>query len=139
MRLRRASHWAHHPNTTLVNLILPYKEGYMQKKLMYISLISFSLVARIAHPSVDSGPRDILKMGCHLNDSTCYVYVSGDPVGNDNCRSTSIRWDKQKAINGKETLSLLMMAFTSKKKVRFRIVTQCYGKYPTFSYINIIR
>ena len=86
-----------------------------------------------------SGLREIERIGCHLSDSTCFVEISGNPVGPESCRSTSIRWNNDSAANGKEMLSLLMAAFAAGKQVNFNIVGSCYGTYPTFSYINIYK
>ncbi len=96
-----------------------------------------SMVAVNSH-AVGSGYRFINNIGCHLNDGTCYVYVDGDAVGPTDCSSNSIRWNKDNANSGKETLSLLMTAAIARKKVNFQISNSCYkyqAGYPTFTYI----
>ena len=85
-----------------------------------------------------SGYRTIEGIGCHLNNNTCYVYISGDPVGPVNCRSTSIRRDKETTNSGKELYSTLLAAAMAEKRVGFNISNECYGSYPTFNYVDVM-
>ncbi|APD95717.1 hypothetical protein BM523_17900 [Alteromonas mediterranea] len=81
--------------------------------------------------------KEIKSIGCHLNDDTCYVTVSGTAVGPSQCNSKSLRWRKDASVSGKETLSLLTTAFVTQKKVHFNIVESCIGNYPTFNYFSV--
>ncbi len=81
--------------------------------------------------------KEIKSIGCHLNNDTCYVTVSGSAVGSAQCNSKSLRWRKDANISGKETLSLLTTAFIAGKKVHFNITESCLGNYPTFNYFTI--
>ena len=88
-----------------------------------------------------SGYRYIINMGCHINDNTCYVYVSGAAVGpSTSCTSTSIRWNRGASPNGESTLELLKSALISHKLVNFEISSYCYplqNNYPTFDWIQV--
>jgi hypothetical protein len=88
-----------------------------------------------------SGSRQILSIGCHLWDNTCYVYVSGDPIGPTSCRNTSFRWNQKADPNGQSILSLLTAAYLAGKRVDFYINdTNCYAAqpaYPTFNYVML--
>ncbi|GLQ75931.1 hypothetical protein [Vibrio penaeicida] len=100
-------------------------------------LFTLSVLLMTSHfATASSGWREITQLGCHLNDGTCYATLD-TAVGPSKCRSTSIRWNKDNAASGKETLSLLMTASAAGKKVRFNVVEQCYGNYPTFNYIVV--
>lgn len=83
--------------------------------------------------------REILDMGCHLNDNTCYVTLSGEAVGPEGCKAINVRWNESSTANGKNILALLTTAFVAEKNVKLRITDSCYGIYPTFDYITILR
>jgi hypothetical protein len=92
-----------------------------------------------ATAATGSGYREINNMGCVLGNTTCYVYVTGEPVGPPECNSTSIRWDEQNSPGGTNTLAMLTSAFMAGKTVNFSVTDSCYGNYPTFSYFNIAK
>jgi hypothetical protein len=79
-------------------------------------------------------------MGCHLNNTTCYINVN-EPVGiPGECKGKSVRWVKD-AINGKEILSMFLAAQMANKKVGLFISNECFsgtGNYPTFNYMSVI-
>lgn len=103
-----------------------------------IILLTLSILATSVNAQ-STGPREIKQVGCHLNDSTCYVTLDKS-VGPDSCNSTSIRWNKDHSDSGKETLSLIMAAAASGNKVSFEISDECYinqKTFPTFYYINV--
>lgn len=82
----------------------------------------------------------VLGVGCHLKDDTCYITVDR-PVGIEGqCKYNNIRWHKAEE-NGKEMLSLFLAASMAKRKVRVSIVSdECFsgnGRYPTFNYMSI--
>lgn len=108
-------------------------------KIQSIALILSLSIFSVNSIAESSGLRDINKIGCHLNDGTCFVEISGDSVGPESCKSVSVRWNQDTAASGTEMLSLLMAAFAAGKQVSFNIVESCYGTYPTFSYINIYK
>ena len=84
--------------------------------------------------------RQIIKIGCHNLDHTCYIFINGNPVGPEGCESNSIRWSKEVSPNGEAMLALFMMAFAAEKKVSITTSEQCYsggGPYPTIQYINV--
>lgn len=105
----------------------------MFNKIIFLAILAlfsgFSL-------GVGTGHKVINSMGCHLNDGTCYIYID-EEVGPPSCHRNSIRWNKDKSSSGKETLAMLLAAFSAGKKVNLNIVGECYGAYPTFNYINI--
>jgi hypothetical protein len=89
-----------------------------------------------------TGKRQIISMGCHTHDATCYVSISGAAVGPQSCSSTSLRWNKDEAASGKETFSLLLAAFAGDKSVSFKVSDQCYvnqNSFPTFRYLSVHR
>ena len=107
------------------------------KSLYVLGVFFLSNVALAEH----TGKRNINDIGCHLNDGTCYVSITGDPVGPSSCHSRSVRWNKD-SHSGKETLSLLMTAFTAGKQAGFYISDSCYSRqphFPTFRYINVYK
>lgn len=87
------------------------------------------------------GPRQIVELGCHAWDNTCFVTISGDAVGPAACRGNSLRWNTQSSPGGKNLLSLLTSAFLAGKAVRFDVVdTTCYADqpaFPTFTYAQL--
>ena len=85
------------------------------KKLL-IALFMLSLVTPLL--AQNSGPREVLNVGCHRHDHTCYMTISGDPVGPEACSSISIRWNKNDA-NGDAIFSLVTSAFYANRKVSF--------------------
>ncbi|MBR9910450.1 MAG: hypothetical protein GYB33_08895 [Gammaproteobacteria bacterium] len=85
-----------------------------------------------------SGWSQINKIGCHVNDSTCYMIIS-KAVGPYECASKSLRWDSSSA-GGRQTLSLLTEAFMQRKEASFYIPDSCYNedpRYPTFDYFSV--
>ncbi|WP_444890828.1 hypothetical protein [Microbulbifer sp. DLAB2-AA] len=106
------------------------------KNIISISLISILLLPSLVSATTTTGYLEIEKIGCHLNDSTCYVYVN-ESVGPAECNKTSIRWNKDDNVSGKEALSLLTAAHFAGKKVQFNLLDSCYGAYPTFAWYNI--
>ncbi|MGK3962892.1 hypothetical protein WMF38_01705 [Sorangium sp. So ce118] len=111
---------------------------------LYLSMLACTMFA-LAIPSKASaeatGQRQILQIGCHLNDDICYVTISGSAAGPSRCRSTSIRWNSQSSTNGKNLLSLLTAAYLAGKKVNFAVSdSACFSDqptYPTFDYANV--
>ncbi|WP_444896850.1 hypothetical protein [Microbulbifer sp. SSSA005] len=110
----------------------------MFKKDFFIGfLVSILGVGYSASTLADmSGEKEIIRMGCHLNDSTCYVTID-EVVGPEECSKNSVRWSSD-AVNGQETLAQLMAAFHAKKKVNFYLADTCHsGGYPTFGYFYV--
>ncbi|WP_444930373.1 hypothetical protein ACJJIF_00855 [Microbulbifer sp. SSSA002] len=107
----------------------------MKLKLL-ITLIAIGL-SKNALSAGSSGDVTINKIGCHMNDATCYAYLD-QTVGPDSCNSNSIRWSRD-ADSGQETLTLLTAAFLAGKKANFNVLDTCFqnGIYPTFSYFNV--
>ena len=109
------------------------------KTLIKSSIFATVLFASTKVLAVNTGPVEINSIGCHLNDGTCYVYIT-DSFGPESCHRNSIRWNKDTANSGKETLSMLLAAFAASKKVNFSVSdTTCYGSYPTFNFINVYK
>lgn len=114
-------------------------QGLDMKK--FVALITIPLIA-LSNSGSASEPwsKKINRVGCHLHDTTCFVYIDGGAVGPESCKSNSLRWNRETAPNGEEILSLLMMAFAADKSVEFNVSSStCYGAYPTFSYIRVVR
>lgn len=109
------------------------------RRIKSVILIMACIVCQPLYAEGSIGPRKILNIGCHLNDTTCYVTVEGSAVGPTQCSNTSIRWNESSSPGGKNTLALLMGAHMSGKPVLFYILDTCYASsiYPTFSYINV--
>ncbi|MBY3789041.1 MULTISPECIES: hypothetical protein [Photobacterium] len=109
------------------------------KKYIKYTLVMFSLfnIPLSYSATGDSGWRDISQIGCHLNGGTCYVSLDIN-VGPAECSSNSIRWNKDSSTAGKEIFSLLMAASAANKKVSFQVSDQCYGNFPTFSYLSVL-
>lgn len=107
------------------------------KRILYLLLMLCSSV--VLAEEYPTGWREIEKIGCHLHDNTCYVTISGDPIGPPECNSTSLRWNETQDANGKSILALLMSAFHAGKEVSFQ-ADSCYllqPMFPTFKYINL--
>ncbi|MBB5211999.1 hypothetical protein [Microbulbifer hydrolyticus] len=104
----------------------------MKKILVLIALVA----TNFSFAGQDSGSVSISKIGCHLEDSTCYVHID-KVVGPVDCSSSSVRWDKDASKGGNAALTLLTAAYFAGKKVQFNISDSCYGKYPTFHYFNV--
>jgi len=79
-----------------------------------------------------SGNREILSFGCHRYNNICYAEISGDPVGPEACKSTSIRWDEKNDANGEAVLMIVSSAFYANRKVNFKLSTSCFSGQPTF-------
>lgn len=83
--------------------------------------------------------RSITSMGCHINSSTCYIYVDEAVGKQGECFSTSIRWYSD-SVNAKEVFSLFMAAKMANKQVSINVSSNCFsggGSYPTFNYMSI--
>ncbi len=55
------------------------------------------LIVLLASPlsfAENSGPRTITDVGCHRNDHICFFTISGTSIGPEECKSISIRWNK---------------------------------------------
>ena len=91
--------------------------------------------------NTDSGSRSLTHIGCHLSDGTCYVTISGNPVGPSACSHTSVRWHKE-SENSDRVFTLLTAAYMGNQKVNFRISDSCYEKqpnFPTFHHFNLVQ
>ncbi len=112
-------------------------------KLKYLFVYMSSLLSAISLNTSafeSTGAREILSYGCHRADNTCYVQISGNPVGPEECQSTSVRWNEKLDANGKAVLSIIQAAFYADKKVSFNISSSCYSQqtnFPTMSYLNV--
>ncbi|WHI48008.1 hypothetical protein [Microbulbifer sp. VAAF005] len=106
-------------------------------KFKFLTALIVMTLSKGAFAAGMSDDATINKVGCHMNNATCYVYLD-QTVGPDSCSSNSIRWSKD-AENGQETLSLLTAAFFAGKKASFYVLDSCYedGIYPTFGYFNV--
>nr|VFK21079.1 MAG: hypothetical protein BECKLFY1418C_GA0070996_10852 [Candidatus Kentron sp. LFY] len=105
------------------------------------TIIMIALLLPIAASAAyHTGVRNIVNMGCHNVDNTCYVTISGSSIGPSSCNSTSIRWNEKYDANGKSVLALLTAAFLAGKRASFAISDSCYqyqNNYPTFTYFFI--
>nr|VFJ93504.1 MAG: hypothetical protein BECKLFY1418B_GA0070995_10472 [Candidatus Kentron sp. LFY] len=109
------------------------------RKLAITIMITF-LLPITTYAGYHTGVRNIVNMGCHNVDNTCYVTISGSSIGPPSCNSTSIRWNEKYDANGKSVLALLTAAFLGGKQVSFAISDSCYqyqNNYPTFTYFFI--
>lgn len=111
---------------------------YMMRKMIFISVAFFGASVSAAGSLGNTNAMEISSIGCHVDKKVCYVYIDAK-YGPETCSSVSLRWNKDSSVSGKETLSLLMMAFASGKRVRFNISDACLGSYPTFNYFSIIK
>jgi len=109
----------------------------MLKKIILAMIIAQTMVFA---QTGGTGKRYIESIGCHKFDSTCYVWISGDPVGKDECSNKSVRWSTDDE-NGKQILSLLTSAYLSGKRAMFEI-SRCYpnqNEFPTFSHMKLFK
>lgn len=104
---------------------------------MKFVLLILSLLPVAAYAGTPSGDRNILNIGCHNTNTTCFVQISGASVGPGACSSTSIRWDVEGDANGMVALTHLTTAFIAGKMVSFQISDSCFANqssYPTFDW-----
>lgn len=104
-------------------------------KTSVLTAIGFLAVAAFVSPeisaSVNSGPRHILSVGCHIVDTTCFVQLDGPVVGPPSCSSNSIRWASD-GPNGKEQLAMMLSAQARGQTISLEISDTCYAAQPTF-------
>jgi hypothetical protein len=109
-------------------------------KRLFILAVFLLGLSGLVYGAQSSGYRNIVDMGCHNSDGTCYILVDGSPVtGAAGCSSNSLRWDARSDPNGRSTLALLMMAKSQGLRVS-AYVSSCYALqpiYPQIQYINI--
>lgn len=98
----------------------------MKKLFAALGILFFSNVVTAA----TTGARSIYDYGCHLSDTTCYVTLDGNAVGEGSCVSSSIRWDSS-TVAGKNWLALFTAAYMAGKKVTLD-VAGCYAAQPSF-------
>ncbi|MFY0563292.1 hypothetical protein ACN28E_05565 [Archangium lansingense] len=109
-------------------------------RAMLLSAVVVALALPGQAQATGTGLRTITNIGCHLNNNTCWVDISGSAVGPANCRATSIRFNIT-APNGKNIFSLMTAAFLAGKQVSFELPDTCYVDqpiYPTLTYMNFI-
>lgn len=103
-------------------------------------LAGLALFPAASFGGTDSGFRSIIEIGCHRADNTCWVEISGEPVGPVACRSISLRWNEASDANGRSLLALLSTAFAAGRFVNFHVSDSCYvlqPTAPTFDWINV--
>jgi hypothetical protein len=106
-------------------------------KLLILLIVIFPLTS-IAQ---SSGPRTITQVGCHRHDHICYIVISGAAVGPEECKSTSIRWNKNDP-NGEAIFTLVTSAFYADKQIQFTPSNSCFvsqSNYPTMSYLSVVK
>jgi hypothetical protein len=86
----------------------------------------------LAQTTGTTGYRNIVYMGCHKTDSTCFVAISGTTVGPAGCNWSEFRWDSS-TIPGKNHMALLMSAHARGKRVNFYISPTCYANQPNYA------
>ncbi len=104
----------------------------LNKLLMYICLL---FIANSAFADEGVTSRQIVDIGCHITDGTCYVTLSGSSFGqSQTCTkpSNEFRFDGS-TTHGKRAYATLYAAFLAKKSVD--IVIQ--GCYPGTGYLNL--
>lgn len=113
------------------------------KEIIRIGVVLASLFLAVIYPSAANaagmtGPRKILAMGCHNDNSgICFVDLEGAAVGASTCSSTTVRWDAVTVSGGKIQLTLLSAAYVAGKPVNFYIPDTCFSiqpNYPTFAW-----
>ncbi|MGI0118313.1 hypothetical protein [Zooshikella sp. RANM57] len=110
-------------------------------KKLAVFLVSILFNAAV-YADMNTSWRQIQSVGCHTVDTTCFVEISGNPIGPNACRSNSFRWDRKKSPNGDASLSLLTAAFAAGYQVSLQVPDQCYQdqpNYPTFIWFNVKR
>jgi len=87
--------------------------------------------------------RNVLDVGCHMNDGTCFALLDGAPVGESfGCASKQVRWSVD-AHMGKHHLSMMLLALKTGGTARVNL-SGCYAQrnvegvqpWPTFSYAH---
>lgn len=109
------------------------------KFMMYFSVFAILFAGFSVYAGVSSGERTIYAVGCHRHDATCYVEITGEPVGPAACRATSVRWRRTEA-NGEAAFTHLTAAFIANKKVILQVSDACYPyqtSFPTLDYWQI--
>ena len=107
------------------------------------ALLLSSIIATLALPGQSlagyTGLRTITNVGCHLNDTTCWVEIAGPAVGPEICRNNNLRFSTN-SPNGKNILSLVTAAFLAGKQVNLNFPdTTCYADqspFPTIYWLN---
>ncbi|WP_299007371.1 hypothetical protein [uncultured Shewanella sp.] len=81
---------------------------------------------------------EVKRVGCHINKSTCYVFVDRNPVSGCANKDRSLRWNGT-STNAQAALSILLTAKASGKKVSFGQDNNndCVENYPTFDNVTI--
>ncbi len=103
--------------------------------LKVLTLVVCIFLTSFAHSSEVT--TKVLKVGCHIDKSMCFVYVDQPIPNTSNCLySDSLRWDGVAAPNSNAILSVLLAAQVSGKSVRFGQVG-CYQNFTTFAYAYI--
>lgn len=112
--------------------------------IMNRAMLLLAVVIALAVPGqaqANTGLRTITNLGCHMHDTTCWVEISGPPVGPANCRANQLRFNSN-SPNGKNLFSLMTAAFLAGKQVNFLVPDNaCYQdqpSFPTFYWTNFI-
>ncbi|WP_103654236.1 hypothetical protein [Agarilytica rhodophyticola] len=78
----------------------------------------------------------IKDVGCHINRTTCFVYIEGTISSACANNDGSFRWNGTSDTNGNAILSILLAAQASGKQVTFG-ESGCFENFPTFNYATI--
>jgi hypothetical protein len=86
--------------------------------------------------------RNIVDIGCHAGDGTCFVTLSGAPFGaNEGCSQGSLfnqfRFDNADTSDGRRTYASMLTAFTAGRKVSVYISGCSVQGVPSLGYFSI--
>ena len=87
-----------------------------------------------------SGELEIVNIGCHTYDKTCFLTFSGEPLGPETCKSNTVRWLLSDP-NGEAAFSHFTAAHLANRKIRLNFATTCFAakpNYPTFNFWYLI-
>lgn len=83
------------------------------------------------------GFRRVIDIGCHYNDTWCFVTLEGAAFGPASCLSNEFRFDSSGA-GGKNFYAAMLMAFSTGRGVSVELSdTACYGPWPTPLYFHV--
>ena len=105
-------------------------------KFSAIFLTIFGLLFSAAS-SANSIQAKVVKVGCHINAETCYVYLD-KPITSDCTHKSSLRWGTDSSKNANIALSLLLAAKAANQTVEFGGIQGCHASYPTFAFVSVL-
>jgi len=106
-----------------------------------ISLLVLLLTAGIAHAGEALGGRFVTNVGCHSEDGTCYVFLSGASFGSTlGCPAGAgrhFRFDNANTENGRRTHASFMAAMLAGKTVDVYVHGCNVNGIPKLSYFTV--